>query len=95
MSDAKRDRDAFDPETWRTNSRAAGAAEMLGDRAASEGDEHLRTAIRGVTPGWLDDPEEAHAEQRSQCRAKVAPRWTRKRVWSGSARKSARSQRTL
>ena len=42
---------------------------------AVDGNEDLWTATEGVSPEWLDDPEEAPAEHRSRCGTKLAPMW--------------------
>ena len=42
---------------------------------ATENGEDLWAATEGVNPAWLDDPEEAPDEHRSQCGAKLVPMW--------------------
>jgi len=52
--------------SWSSGNTGGYAAENGGD---------LWAATEGVSPAWLDDPEEAPAEQRSECGAKLVPMW--------------------
>jgi hypothetical protein len=45
-----------------------------GGYAVDDG-EDLWTATEGMSPSWLDDPEEAPSEHRSRCGAKLVPMW--------------------
>jgi|GEM_PF-2756273 hypothetical protein len=81
--DSSRPTASRDLSTRTTNTDAGGWTEELASSWNSgntggygvEDGEDLWTATRGVTPEWLDDPEEAPDEQRSQCGAKLVPMW--------------------